>query len=121
MACMWIVRPGRAAFSAESTKICGDVQQLCAVFRIALAQSFGELCEHGQSHRQVKPIKDALRLRVHELLQVAQVIGAIGQEGDLLVLLHPLISEQAQESATRSIIQGLDKTQCKQHINCPVM
>ena len=72
MACMWIVRPGRAAFSAESTKICGDVQQLCAVFRIALAQSFGKLCEHSQSHRQVKPIEDVLRLRVHELLQVAR-------------------------------------------------
>ena len=64
--------------------------------RWGCAQSFGELGQHGETHRDVEPVQEVFGLRVQVQRQVAYVVGAVGEEGDLLVGL-PLTKRSAEE------------------------
>ena len=62
---------------------------LADLFGLA-AQTLGQLGQHGDPHREVEPVQQVLGLRIEVTGQVADVLAAVGEEGDLLVGLHPL-------------------------------
>jgi hypothetical protein len=51
------------------------------------------------------------RLRVQVERQVAHVLPTVGQEGDLLVRLHPLRLQNFEQAALWLEIVGLDKSE----------
>ena len=60
------------------------------------AQALGQLGQHGDPHRDVEPVQQVLGLRIEVAGQVADVFAAVGEEGDLLVGLHPLGGEHLE-------------------------
>ena len=54
------------------------------------AQALGHVGHDGDAHGEVEPVEQVLGLRVEVAGQVADVLAAVGEEGDLLVGLHPL-------------------------------
>ena len=55
-----------------------------------LRQAFRGLLQHGQAHRDMKPVQEMLSLGVEIQLELAHRIAAIGEEGDLLIELVTL-------------------------------
>lgn len=51
-----------------------------------------------------------LSFRMHQLLQIANIVGTIRQETDLLVFLEALIPQHFQEPSLRVVVQRLYKT-----------
>ena len=61
-------------------------------------QALGQLGQHGDPHREVEPVQQVLGLRVEVVGQLADVFAAVGEEGDLLVGLHPLGGKHFEQS-----------------------
>jgi hypothetical protein len=77
----------------------------------ARAPPFDHLGHDREAHSQVEPVEHVLGLGVQVERQLAHVLSAVGQEGDLLVRLHPLRLEELQEAALGPAVVGLDKTE----------
>ena len=71
------------------------------------AQALGQLGQHGDPHREVEPVQQVLGLRVEVAGQVADVFAAVGEEGDLLVGLHPLGGKHVEQPPFRFAVVGL--------------
>ena len=67
----------------------------------------GQLHHHGDAHREVEPVQQMLGLRIEIAGQVADVFAAVGEEGDLLVGLHPLGGKHFEQSAFGFAVVGL--------------
>ena len=72
---------------------------------------FGELGQHGEAHRDVEPVQQVFGLRVQVEREVAHVVGAVGEEGDLLVGLHALGGEQLEQPPLGFGVVGLDEAE----------
>ena len=71
------------------------------------AQALGQLHHHGDAYREVEPVQQMLGLRVEVVGQVADVVAAVGEEGDLLVGLHPLGGKRFEQPAFGFGVVGL--------------
>jgi prephenate dehydrogenase len=55
----------------------------------------------------VEPVQQVLGLRIEVAGQVADVFAAVGEEGDLLVGLHPLAASTSNSRRFRFAVVGL--------------
>ncbi len=62
-------------------------------------QSPRTLLQDRDPHRAVEPVQNVLSLRLEILRQRSYILAAIGEEGDLLIGLHALQTQQLEEPA----------------------
>src|SRR6266568_9558366 len=76
------------------------LQRLGGQFRmLARTEALDHLAHDRQPHRDVKPIDEMLGPRVQVERQVAYVLPAVRQEGDLLVHLHALGLQHLEQAS----------------------
>jgi hypothetical protein len=117
------VKAGACAGLPVTVEACGP-QQIDAVVVATLPEEFGAqeagvddmgagqqvpLLQHGQAHREVKPIQEVFGLRVEVELEVARRITAIRQKRDLLIELVTLRLEHFEEPTFGLLVIGLDE------------
>jgi hypothetical protein len=68
----------------------------------------GHLAQDGQAHGDVEPVDVVLGLGVEVAGDVADVLAAVGEEHDLLVVLHPLGAQQLVQAPLGLVVVGLD-------------
>jgi hypothetical protein len=67
--------------------------QLGGVFCVQVSQALEELAQVGQLYGQMEPIKPMLRVRTQVALELTEVLLAIREEHQLLVVLQMLTPE----------------------------
>jgi len=64
-------------------------------------QPLGVLAHDGDPGGDMEPVEQMLGLRIEVERQVAYVVPAVGEEGNLLVHLHPLGAQYLEEPPLR--------------------
>src|SRR5712692_8362679 len=82
-------------------------RDLVSAFWVVLDKRLVLLLEHGQFHRDVKPVYYVITGGMEIRLEFAYRLAPIGQEQDRLVLLHALRFQQLPQSAPWLGIVGL--------------
>src|SRR4030095_5788245 len=71
--------------------------------------AFGVLVQHGQSHREMKPVQNVLSFLTHIELQIADGVAAVREKRNLLVQLEPLRLQDLVQPAFRFGVHSLHK------------
>jgi hypothetical protein len=70
-------------------------------------QAFRGPLEHGQPHREMKPVQEMLRVWVQIELEIPHGVAAIGEKSNLLVELVALQLEHLEEPPFRFLVMRL--------------
>jgi hypothetical protein len=85
------------------------IQSCHPAFLVMVHQSLGELSQDRDPHRNVEPVEDVLAARTDPLSEGANLVPAVGDEGQILIGLEALSAQVINDAALRLTIVAMDK------------